>query len=122
MIKNLLTPLLSFLVSHILADPFSVKTSLIHTNKTNGGEVVVKCAEIALGVRIESFFKKLGDNSSLNLERTSGNIHHSVKSFVEVLVVFREISESGHINGNNADRACALAASKEAARFLSEFS
>ena len=104
----------------VCLEPLSVKTNLVHTNKTDGREVVLKRAEVALGVRIKSFLKESCNNSSLDLERTSRNVHDMSKTSVEVALVFSKVCDSGHIDGNNTDRTCAFTASEESARLLAK--
>jgi hypothetical protein len=68
MIEDVLREFLRFLMSHIGSEPLSIQTNLIHTDKTDGGEMVIEGAEISLGVRIQALVEKLGDNGSLGLE------------------------------------------------------
>ena len=82
--------------------------------------MVVEGAEISLCVRIKAFVKKLCNNGSLDLERAGGNIHKSVKTLIEVLLVLSEISNTGHIDRYNTYRACALTASEETAGLLTK--
>ena len=84
--------------------------------------MVAKGAEISLGVRIESLFQQLGDDISLIFEASSGNVHHSVKTSVELFFVLGQICDARQVDSNNAHRARALAATEETTRFLSEFS
>ena len=68
MIKNRLGKFLRLTVSHIRSYPLCVETDLVHTDKTNGREVVIEGSEVSLGIRIKSFVKKLRNNRSLDLE------------------------------------------------------
>ena len=119
-VENVDCKLLSLGIGHIFTEPFSVEADLVHADKTDCREVVVECAEISLCVGIKSLVKELCDNGSLNLERTCGNIHKSVKTLIEVLFVLCKVSDTGHVDCNNADRACAFAASEETAGLLAK--
>ena len=50
---------LRLLVGEILAKPIGVQPRLVHAHKANGGEVIVKAAEIALGIGVESLLQEL---------------------------------------------------------------
>ena len=111
---------LRLLMSHIGSEPLCVKTDLVHTDKTDGREVVVEGSEVSLGVGVESLLKKLCDNRSLCLERTRGDVHKLVKSLVEVLLALGEIRDTGHIDGNDTDRSRGFTRAEEAARLLAK--
>ena len=74
MVKHRLGELLAFGGGHILSYPPCVKSCLVHTDETDGGEVVCKRSEVSLGVGVKSLIKKLCDNRSLYLQRTSRDI------------------------------------------------
>ena len=120
MVENVLSELLCLLIGEILLDPACIKASLVHTDKTDGGEVVVERAEIALGVGIQTLVEELCDNVALDLERACGDVHHMVEAAVEVRFVLGEICDSRHIDGNDTDRAGGLTASEEATRLLAQ--
>ena len=82
--------------------------------------MVCERAEITLGVRIQTFVEKFGNYVTFNLERTSGDIHKSVKAFIEIGFVDGLICYSRHIDGNDADRTRAFAAAEETTRFFAE--
>ena len=77
--------------------------------------MVFKGSEIALGIGIKSLVKKLCDNCPFDLERTGGNIHEVIESFIEIRFIGSEVCNPRKIDGYNADRACAFAAAEEAA-------
>ena len=120
MVEHFLGKLLRFFMGKILADPLCVESSLVHTDKSDGREVVGKGSEISLGIRIQPLVEKLCDDGTLDLERTSRNIHHVVKSLEEIFLVLSKVCDSGHVDGNNTDRTGALTASKEATRLLTQ--
>ena len=120
MVKHVLGELTCLGMGHILAQPLCIKTCLVHTNKTDGGEVVGKGAEITLGIRVKSLAKELCNNVTLDLKRSCRNIKHMVKALVEVSLVLCEICNSGHIDCNDTDRACGLTRTEEAARLFAQ--
>ena len=120
MIKNLNSKVLCFLACHIFFKPFSVKTCLIHTYKTYGGEMVVECAEVTLCVRVKSVVKELCDYRTLNFKWTSRNVHKLIKTLEEIFFIRRKVSDSWHIDCNNTDWTCWFAWAKETAWFFTE--
>ena len=84
--------------------------------------MVRKRAEIALCVGIKSLIQKLCDNLALYFQTARGNVHNVVKPLVEIRLVFGKVSDTGHIYGNDADRACGLAAAEEAAGLFAQLS
>ena len=120
MVEDFRRKFLSFGIGHIVAEPLCIETNLVHTDKTDCREVIVERAEISLCIGIKSLVKKLCNNCSLNLERTCGNIHKSVKTGIEILFVLCKVGDTRHIDCNNADRTCAFTASEESARLLAK--
>ena len=118
--EHLLGELLRAAVGHVAAQPVCVEACLVHSDETDGGEVVIKRSEIVLGVGVEPLVEQTGDNGTLCLERARGNVHEVVKTRVEIVLVACEICYSRHIDGDNADRTGRFAASEEAAGFLSQ--
>ena len=118
--KNLLCKLTGLGMCHILSQPLCIKAGLVHTNKSDGGEVIVEGAEITLGVGIQTLAEKLCDNITLYLKRARRKVKHMVEALVEVLLILCKICNSGHINGNNADRAGGLAGAEESAGLLTK--
>ena len=68
-VEHFLGEFLRFLVRHVFAHPLCVEARLVHTHKTDCGEVVAKSAEIAFGVGVEPFVEQLCDDVSLDFER-----------------------------------------------------
>ena len=52
MIQDFLGKLLRCSMGQILAQPFGVKTSLIHANQANSREMIFKGTQIALGIGV----------------------------------------------------------------------
>ena len=120
MVENLLGELLTLGMGHILADPLGVETGFIHADKANSGEVVIKGAEVVLGVRVKACVKELGDDGAFDLEGAGGEIHHLVETGVEVLLVLREICQTRHVDGHDTDGTGALAGAEVAAGLLAQ--
>ena len=68
MVERLLCELLGSGICHILAKPLSVKANFVHTNETDGREVVVEGAERALRIRIQTVVHQLGDDFPLDMQ------------------------------------------------------
>ena len=121
-VQRLLGEFLRFFVGKVFAYPSCVEAGFVHTDKTDGGEVVVEGAEITFGVRIESFVHQLGDDVTFDFQAACRNVHEAF----EVLEVFAFrsclVRDSGHIDGDDADRTRGFAASEETAGFLTQFS
>ena len=65
MIQHILRKLLGFRVGHILADPPGIQGCFIHAHQTDSGKMIVKGAQITLGIRIQAIIQQLGNNSPL---------------------------------------------------------
>ena len=52
---------------HVLLDPLGVERRFVHADQPDGGEVVGKGAEVALGVRVQPLVEQLGDDGALGL-------------------------------------------------------
>ena len=78
-VENLLSELLSLGMSEVLLYPGCIEASLVHTNETDGREVVCKGSEISLCVGIESLVKKLGYNGTLG-RGSHGQVHRTGRS------------------------------------------
>ena len=76
--------------------------------------MVLKAAEIALGIGIEPAFKQLCNDGALRLERPRGNVHQLVKTLVEVCFILCKIRDPRQIDRHHADRAGRLAGAEEA--------
>ena len=119
-VKHSLGEGLGFFVGEILAQPVGIEADLVHTNKADGREVVIEAAKVTLGVRIEPGFEKIGDNGALGLEGTSGYVHEMVETGVEISLVLSQVGDAWQIDGDNANRAGAFAAAKEAAALFAQ--
>ena len=108
------------LIGEISAKPVGVQTDFIHTDQSDGREVVIKCSEISLCVRIQPLFEQLGDDRALRLQAAGSEIHQDVESVVEILFILCEVCDSRHVDRYNADGTCRFAGAEETAGFLSE--
>ena len=122
MIQNFFGEFLGLRAGHIRTQPVCIETHLVHTDQTDGGEMIIKASQISLGVRIQSLVQKFGDHASLDLQTSRRNIHHAIQSLVEIILVGGQISDSRHIDRHNTDASGTLAGSEETAGFLPEFS
>ena len=112
--------ILRFLVGQILAEPVGVRPRFIHAHKADGGEMVIKAAEIAFGIGIQPFFQKLFYRCALDLQAAGGKIHHAVQPDEEIRLILGKVRDAGQIDGHDAHRAGGLAAAEEAAAFLAQ--
>ena len=120
MVEHLDGKLLCLAVGHVLTKPVCVETDLVHADQTDRGEVIIKGAEVALGIGIQPLVEQLCDNRALDLQRTCGNVHQTVEATEEVRLIGGEIGDLRHIDGHDADRAGALAAAEEAAGLFAQ--
>ena len=107
-------------VGQILLKPLCVQPRLIHADKADRGKMILKRAEIALGIGIESAFKQLCDDGALCFERPRGDVHQLVKTLVEVFFVCGKIRDPRQVDRHHADRAGRLAGAEEAAGFFAQ--
>ena len=112
---------LRLFVGHILADPARVEAGFVHAHQTDGREVVIEGAEVALRVGIKAVFQQFGDDGPLDLKRARRNVHHMIKASEKVLFIGGQIGNAGHVDGDYADRAGAFAGAEEATGFLAQF-
>ena len=82
--------------------------------------MVVEGAEVTLGVGVQTLVKQLGDNGTLYLQGTCRNVHHMVKTLVEVSLIGCKISNSREVDGDNTDRTGGLTATEETTRLLAK--
>ena len=120
MIQYFLGEILARPARHIRAYPFRVQTRLIHSDKTDCGEVVVKRTEITLCIRIKAFIQKFGNDGTLCFERTCCNIHHVIKAMEKVAFILHKVCQPRHIDCDDADRTGAFAGTEESAGFLAQ--
>ena len=121
MIQHIFRELLGARIGHIAAQPSGVQTRFVHADQADGGEMVVKASQIPFGVGVKSSIQQLGDHLSLHMEGTGGKIHQTVQPPVKILLVFCQVSDTGHIDGHHAHGTGALAGTEIAAGFLSQF-
>ena len=121
MVEDLFGELLCFRMCQILAEPLRVEAHFVHADKADRGEVVVKRAEVSLGVGIQAVLHEVRDDSPLGIQAPCGDVHQVIQSPVEILLVLCKVCDTGHVDGHNADRTRGFAGAEEAAGFLSEF-
>ena len=119
-VQNLLGKPLNPRVRQVGPEPLRVESNLVHADQADGGEVVVKAAEIALRVGVEAQLQQLCDDGTLGLQAAGSHVHQLVQADVEVRLVLREIGDAGQIDGDDADAAGALAGTEESAGFLAQ--
>ena len=120
MVQHFDGKILRLFVGHVLAQPFRVQTDLIHTDQTERREVIIKGAEVALGVGIQPLLHQAGDHGALDLETARGNIHQMIEALVEFLRCLGEISDLRHVDRNYTDGAGGFAAAEEAAGLFAQ--
>ena len=117
-IQNVLGKGLGLRVGQVLAQPFGVEAHLVHADEADGGEVVVKGAQVILGVRIQSRVHEAGDDGALGLEAAGGDVHDVVQPLVEFLRRLGEIRDAGQVDGDHAHGAGGLTGAEVAAGLL----
>lgn len=65
--------------------------------------MVDKGAQVLFGIWIKPVVKQLGDNFPFNSQGAGRNVHHMVEASVEVLLIYRQIGNSRHIDCDDAD-------------------
>ncbi len=90
-------------VRQIRAQPLGVQSHLVHADQADGGEMVAEGSEVPLRIGIKSLLQKLGDDRSLGLQAAGGQIHEFVQTVVEIGLIRRQVSDSGHVDGHDAD-------------------
>ena len=58
------------LIAHIAAKPFCIQSCLVHSDQTNGGEMIIETSQITFGVRIQTFIQKFRDDLSFDMKRS----------------------------------------------------
>ena len=66
-VQHVLGKLLALPVSHVLSDPSGIEACLVHAYETDGGKMVLKGAQISLGVGIQPLVQKLCYDLALGL-------------------------------------------------------
>ena len=120
MIQDVLSELLSFLMSHVLADPLCVQTSFIHTDQADSAEVVGEGSEVTAGVRIQTVFHQLGDDLSFGIKAAGRNVHQLVQAAIEVSLISSLICQTRHIDGHNTDRTGGFTRAEESTALLTK--
>ena len=119
-IQHLLGEVLALGGGHVGTDPLGVEAGLIHTHQADGGEVVVKAAQVVLGVGVETGFQQLGDDGALDFQGAGGQIHQLVQPGIEVLLVLGQVGQTGHIQRHHAHRAGGFTGAEVAAGLLAQ--
>ena len=117
-VQHVLGELLGLGMGQILPQPVGVQAHLVHADETDGGEVVVKGAQIPLGIGIQSRVQQLGDDGALGLQGAGGDVHQLVQPGIEVGLVLGQIGDAGQVDGDHAHGAGGLAGAEEAAGLL----
>ena len=108
-------------VSQVSTQPLGIQANFIHTDQADGGEVILKCAQIPLGVRIQAHVQKPCNDCTLGLQAAGSNIHQIIQALVEFLRCFRQIGQTRHVQGDHTDRARGLTGPEEATGLLPQF-
>ena len=119
-VEHFLGEFLGLGVGEIGAQPVGVEANFVHADEADGGEMVVKAAEVALGVWIEASVEQIGDDGALGLQGTRSDVHEMVEACVEICFVLGEICDAWQVDGDNADGACAFPAAEEAAALFAQ--
>ena len=82
--------------------------------------MVLKGAEVVLGVGVQALVEELGDDGALDLQRAGGQIHQLVEALVEVGLVAGEVGQARHVQRHHADGAGGLAGAEEAAGLFAQ--
>ena len=122
MVQDVFCKLLCLLVSHIRAKPSCIQTGLIHAHQTDGGEMVVKASQIALGIRVQTLIQQFSDHFSLDMQGTRGNVHQTIQTLVKFLLILSQISDPRHIDRYHAHRTGALAGTEVSSGLFTQFS
>ena len=67
MVQHVLGELLAFPVGQVLSDPSGIKACLVHAYEADGGKMILKGAQISLGVGIQPLVQKLCYDLALGL-------------------------------------------------------
>ena len=120
-VQHILGKLLGFRMGKILLQPLRVQAGFVHTHQSDGGEVVIECTQVALGVGIQPAIQQLGDDRALRLQAPGRNIHQPIQPVVEVFLILRQISDPGQVDGHHPDGSGALSAAEETAALFPQF-
>ncbi len=119
-VQHVFRELVRFRVRQVFPNPLRVQAGFVHADQADGGEMVVKVAEVALRVGVKPFFQQAGDDFALDLERTRGDIHHPVETGIKIFFIFRKIGDARHVDRHDADGTGAFAAAEETAGFFAQ--
>ena len=122
MIQNIFCKLLCLLISHVCTKPSCIQSCFIHANQTDGGKMIVKASQIALGIRIQPLIQQFSDHFSLDMQGTCGNIHQAVQTLIKFILILRQISDPWHIDGYHAHRTGAFAGTEVSSGLFTQFS
>ena len=82
----------------IPAEPFCIQARFVHADQTDRREMILKCSEISLRIRVQTFIQQFCNDCTFDMERSCRNIHHPVESLIEFFHIIREICYSRHID------------------------
>ena len=122
MIQHFPGKFLGSFVGQIGPQPLGVEAHLVHTDETDGREVVGEGAQVPLGVGIQAVFHQTGDDLALGLKGPGSNVHQLVQADIEILLVSGQVGDAGQVDGDHADGAGGLTGAKEAAGLFPQLS
>ena len=67
-VKHIAGEALRGLVGQILMQPLGVQAGFVHAHQADGGEVIVKRAQIPAGIGVKTLVHQLGDDGALDLQ------------------------------------------------------
>ena len=105
-------------MGQVLPQPLGVQAHLVHADEADGGEVVVKGAQVVFGVGVQSRIHQLGDDGALHLQAPGGDVHHVVQPLIELLRRLGEVGDPGQIDSHHAHGPGGLAGAEVAAGLL----
>ena len=111
---------LRLFAGQICLEPLGVQTHFVHADQADGGEVIAKGAQVALGVGIKAVVHQLGDDGALGLQAPGSDIHQAVKADVEVALILGQIRNARQVDGDHADGTGGFAGAEEAAGLLAK--
>ncbi len=102
-------------MGQVRPQPLGIQAHLVHADEADGGEVVVKGAQITPGVGVQPRLHQLGNDGALGLKGAGGDVHQLVQPLVEVRLVAGQVGDAGQVDGDHAHTAGGLAGAEEAA-------
>ena len=112
----------AFFRGHVFVfQPGGIQDGFVHANHADGGEVVLKGAQVTAGVRIQAFVHKAADYFTFYRQGTGRDVHIFVQGGIELFFRLAQVCDAGQVQGYHADGAGAFAGAEEAAGFLAQF-